>query len=291
MRRAYGGGKKSTIVSNFYRNSLEFTPLINYRLLRGGQIATAPDFIVRRESVAGHEFIFPVRGSGWVEIEGKTFKAGAGQLIWLPVRLAHAHYPTRDDPWEIEWIRVDGEKLNNFMNFLNIEDNPVFTIRDKNTVAALFSEILTQFSLRDFTADIRSEICITELILIMLNSRSIEHNNNAGRMHKNLHKLISHMQSHYSDEWSIDAFLRYCQVSKSQLFHLFNTTFQQSPMKWLKSYRMSQARRLLVETTGSIAEIGQQVGYNDPLHFSRDFRLLNGLPPSAFRKKEKLTQR
>jgi AraC-like DNA-binding protein/quercetin dioxygenase-like cupin family protein len=284
-------GKKSSVIANYYRNSIEFTPLVNYRVLRAGHIVTSPNFVVKRDSVAGHEFILSLHGSGWVEIEGKTFKVRAGQLVWLPVRLTHGHYPAKDDPWEIQWIRVDGEKLNNFMNFLDIETNPIFDPRDQIKVAAIFSEILLQMPLRDFSADLRSEICITELILIMLNSRSGENIKSANHMHKSLHRLISHVQSHYSDEWSIEGFLRYCQVSKSQLFHLFNTTFHQSPMKWLKSYRMSQARRLLVETTDSITEVGQQVGYNDPLHFSRDFRLLNGMPPSEFRKKEKLTHR
>lgn len=81
--------------------------------------------------------------------------------------------------------------------------------------------------------------------------------------------------------------MHYCQVSKSQLFRLFQTTFNQSPWKWLKNYRLSQARRLLVETDESITRIAGQVGYNDPLHFSRDFHRAVGVAPTAFRRREK----
>lgn len=49
-----------------------------------------------------------------------------------------------------------------------------------------------------------------------------------------------------------------------------------------------EARRLLVETQESISRIAVQVGYNDPLHFSRDFHRAVGLSPSAFRKQEQL---
>lgn len=80
--------------------------------------------------------------------------------------------------------------------------------------------------------------------------------------------------------------MHYCQVSKPQLFRLFQATFNQSPLKWLKNYRLSQARRLLVETNDSISRIAALVGYNDPLHFSRDFHRVSGFSPSEFRRKE-----
>lgn len=106
--------------------------------------------------------------------------------------------------------------------------------------------------------------------------------------HRGLGKLLYQIHSNYNDEWDIEKFMHYCQVSKSQLFRLFQATFNQSPLKWLKNYRLFQARRLLVETQESISRIAVQVGYNDPLHFSRDFHRAVGLSPSAFRKQEQL---
>ena len=81
--------------------------------------------------------------------------------------------------------------------------------------------------------------------------------------------------------------MHYCQVSKSQLFRLFQETFNQSPLRWLKNYRLSQARRLLVETDATIGNIASQVGYHDQLHFSREFHRAVGVSPSEFRRREK----
>lgn len=106
-------------------------------------------------------------------------------------------------------------------------------------------------------------------------------------MHRGLGRLIYQIHSHYSDDWDIEKFMHYCQVSKSQLFRLFNSTFNQSPLRWLKNYRLAQARRLLVETDESISHIAWQIGYNDPLHFSRDFHCATGMSPSKFRQCER----
>ncbi len=283
--------RKAKTLSSYYRESSDFATLINYRILRAGHIITAPDFFIKRDSVAGHEFIFCLRGNGWIGIQANKFKVNAGELVWLPVRLPHEHYPDRDNPWEIQWIRVDGDKLNNVMNFLNITDKPVFQVKKDRDLAEIFAALFAQMQESTLIADIQCDILLAKLIFMMIESRNDEIKTKPNNIHRSLHKLIFHIQSHYNDEWDIPRFMRYCQVSKSQLFTLFNMTFHQSPMKWLKNYRLSQSKRLLVDTGENIATIAQQVGYNDPLHFSRDFRKATGVSPSDFRKQEKLLLR
>ena len=55
------------------------------------------------------------------------------------------------------------------------------------------------------------------------------------------------------------------------------------PIDYLISCRLKQSRRLLENTECSIKEIGQSVGYEDPLYFSRQFSRHYGISPSKFR--------
>ncbi|RDI65371.1 AraC family transcriptional regulator [Nocardia pseudobrasiliensis] len=52
---------------------------------------------------------------------------------------------------------------------------------------------------------------------------------------------------------------------------------------WILHHRMTQARRLLTETTLPISEIARRVGLPDPGYFTRQFRRTHGLPPRTFR--------
>lgn len=47
--------------------------------------------------------------------------------------------------------------------------------------------------------------------------------------------------------------------------------------------RIEEARRLLITTDLSIKEIMHHVGYNDPSHFSRDFKRAIGVSPRQYR--------
>ncbi|WP_445184946.1 helix-turn-helix transcriptional regulator [Pseudonocardia sp. Cha107L01] len=52
---------------------------------------------------------------------------------------------------------------------------------------------------------------------------------------------------------------------------------------WITERRMSEARRLLVETDLPLAEVGRRVGYPDGGYFARVFRREHGVAPRAWR--------
>jgi AraC family transcriptional activator of pobA len=52
---------------------------------------------------------------------------------------------------------------------------------------------------------------------------------------------------------------------------------------WITERRMSEARRLLVETDLPLGEVGRRVGYPDGGYFARVFRREHGVPPRAWR--------
>jgi AraC-like DNA-binding protein len=50
--------------------------------------------------------------------------------------------------------------------------------------------------------------------------------------------------------------------------------------------RMTEARRLLIETGYSIEQIAEAVGYLDKRHFTRQFIRLHGQTPHSWRKEQ-----
>ena len=68
----------------------------------------------------------------------------------------------------------------------------------------------------------------------------------------------------------------------------FSTMFKKEAgmnfLEYLISIRIQQAKRMLLESDDSIAEITEVVGYNDLKYFSKLFKKTTGLTPSEFRK-------
>ena len=68
------------------------------------------------------------------------------------------------------------------------------------------------------------------------------------------------------------------------LTKLFSRYVGETPLKFLTGIRIHEAKRLLLESTLTIKEVGEHVGYPDQFHFSKTFRKYTDMNPSAYRK-------
>ena len=74
------------------------------------------------------------------------------------------------------------------------------------------------------------------------------------------------------------------QLSDDYFGMLFKRHIGMTPMQYLATVRVNQSKLLLKQTSLSIGEIAFEVGFNDPLYFSRVFRSTAGMPPRDFRR-------
>ena len=72
-------------------------------------------------------------------------------------------------------------------------------------------------------------------------------------------------------------------LSPSRFHSVFKRVLHVAPLAYVQRLRMERARTLLAITGQSVKEIGIQVGYADPCHFSRLFKKLSGLRPREYR--------
>lgn len=82
--------------------------------------------------------------------------------------------------------------------------------------------------------------------------------------------------------WSVAALARQAALSRSTFFERFNRTVGMAPMRYLLTWRMALAKRLLQTDAHRIAGIAARVGYRSASTFSVAFSRLVGMSPSAY---------
>ena len=85
-------------------------------------------------------------------------------------------------------------------------------------------------------------------------------------------------------EISIESLAEQVFLSPSRLAHLFRKQVGVSIVRWREDQRIMRAKLLLQTTPMPVAVIGQQVGYDDQLYFSRVLKKRVGMSPSDYRK-------
>lgn len=85
-------------------------------------------------------------------------------------------------------------------------------------------------------------------------------------------------------DWSLEALARVGGLSRTLLAERFRNRVGTSPMRYLASWRVQKARRLLADGRCSVAEAARRVGYRSESAFHRAFRAHFGRPPAALRR-------
>lgn len=84
--------------------------------------------------------------------------------------------------------------------------------------------------------------------------------------------------------WTTEDLARELAVSRSAFADRFTRAVGEPPMRYLARQRFEQATALLRDSTGPIARIAFEVGYESEAAFSRAFRRAYGVPPAAWRR-------
>lgn len=99
-----------------------------------------------------------------------------------------------------------------------------------------------------------------------------------------LHKAVEHLHTHLAEELPLDLLARIAGLSRSQFARTFRKAFGTSPRQYVLRARIDEACRLLAEDRDTISGIALTLGFHDHAHFSRCFRRLVGVAPTAFRR-------
>lgn len=105
----------------------------------------------------------------------------------------------------------------------------------------------------------------------------------AGLAHPGLSRAIVAMHQAPDRDWSVDDLVALAGMSRSVFMAEFRARMRQTPMRYLKEWRMTLARTELAAGT-RIGEVARRFGYRSGDSFARAFRAIHGKPPSSARR-------
>lgn len=101
----------------------------------------------------------------------------------------------------------------------------------------------------------------------------------AGNHGHQIARAIEQIRANYHAPLSVSDLARQVSMSLSAFHHHFKSVTGTTPLQFQKQLRLYQARQLLLPGDADAATVGYRVGYEDPSHFSRDYKRLFGEPP------------
>ena len=102
-----------------------------------------------------------------------------------------------------------------------------------------------------------------------------------------IEKALRYMRHHYFREITLEDVAKYINRSKEYFCSYYKRNTGENFLDTLTRHRIEMSKKLLTNTTLTINQVAESVGYKSSSYFHKTFKNLCGLPPSEYRKKNK----
>lgn len=104
-----------------------------------------------------------------------------------------------------------------------------------------------------------------------------------------IEKIYELINKHMKDsDFSVDQLSQKVFMSRTQLYRKVKTTTGYSPQELIDVIRLNMAKKILIESNLNVSEVAYEVGYSNPLYFSRRFKHYFKVAPSIFLKNNRV---
>lgn len=285
--------KQTRIILSVFHTPTELSREIFYCVLRAGHLISGRDYKKVHPNYPGHKILLCLRGQGFIRHKDRTWPVDTGQIAWILNDPDTAHWPVDGSPWEMYWVRVDGPHMDHIYKVLTSAGSPVFGGINFKTCAAIYKRIFRIMTHRPMAMEAALHAEVASLIEQLFASRhaAIPSAAKKAEIPRSLQKPIEAMRLNFNQPLRVGQLAEMAGMSVSNFFRNFKAATGTSPIDWLKRERINQAKKRLIETDATIAEIADATGYYDQFYFSRDFKRMTGVPPSEYRARERAHMR
>ena len=92
------------------------------------------------------------------------------------------------------------------------------------------------------------------------------------------------LQAHLAEELSLGVLAEEFHLSAQYVSQLFKNEIGVGFLAYLTNIRMEKAKKLLLSTELSVAEVAERAGYADYRVFTKSFKKAEGVTPSQYRR-------
>lgn len=227
---------------------------------------------------------FVLSGRGIFRSRDKEYhlEAGYGFLI-EPEELAF-YQADGKDPWTYVWVGFDGSEAEGCLRAMGLSGrHPIFKSGRSEELYDTVRDMM-EHNTFGMANDLRRNGLLSIFLSLIAADSDVVEQNETDRGNAYVRKAVAFIQTNYCDPIKVTDVAEYVCINRSYLYTLFQNYLGMSPQQFLTAFRITKARELLESTSYSIESIALSCGYADALNFTKAFRGMKGMSPSAFRK-------
>lgn len=209
----------------------------------------------------------------------------AGNMVLYRPKEPQRYVYFGTDQTEVFWVHFTGGNVKNILRGYGIQDNMrIINTGTSPEYTRLFKQMIQELQRCQTDYKDLSVLLLQQLFISIHRQITKEHKLKNEYLDSEMEIAMQYFNDHYNAEINIEEYAASRGMSVSWFIRNFKLYTNTTPMQYIVSLRIANAQMLLETTNYNVTEIGNIVGYDNPLYFSRIFRKQKGISPSEYRK-------
>ncbi|MGG2197388.1 MULTISPECIES: AraC family transcriptional regulator [Paenibacillus] len=258
-------------------------------VLFAGNSQTKPGHRPGPKVVDYYLFHHVLSGRGTYMCAGQTHELGAGDTFLIEPGTLIQYMADYDRPWHYRWMAFDGPEAARMLAGIGLSSlQPIVRTGGNRGIAALFQQAQEAFQARTPGAGLKATGCLHLLLAEFaetLQPAEPRLPDTATGGERTVRQALQYLSAQYAEPITIELMAETLGYNRAYLSTLFKEHTGVSPVTFLLRLRLDKARRLLRERPElTVEQIASSVGFQDPLHFSKQFKRQYQTSPSEYRR-------
>lgn len=231
-----------------------------------------------------HLLLYCVQGEGELTVGNDKTVLRAGMLAVLPAGVAHVYRAHEKQPWSLYWVHFTGAATQAFLAPFLEPSRESWAVLTPGTVPALLADWRALLEMRSPGYEPAAlQLAAARLRQLLLHLAWLSRQSSGPRSRLDVTSLQQFMQARLTQPLTLEQLAQAAGMEKFHFAKTFKRLTGQSPLQHFLHLRMARACEWLDAGEESVGEVAQRLGYSDAPYFSRQFRQVIGMAPSAYR--------
>lgn len=281
----------SAQIAEAKRFHLQLRPASGKRLsiVSGGVEHCADDYAIHRGTFAFYGLEFVTGGRGSLTLAGKTMRLVPGTVFSYGPGVAHDIVTDPDEPlikYFVDFAGRDGLRL---LRQVPLPPGSAIQTSAPAEIMPIFDELIRN-GLKNTRQSMRICAALLEALLLKLAETHVPVGSVESAAFETYQRCRRELEQHALRIRSLEELADRCRLDVAYVCRLFRRFGHESPYQHLMRLKMSHAAARMQNPGTLVKEVAAELGFSDPYHFSRAFKMVFGMSPTHLVREQRQTQ-
>ena len=231
-----------------------------------------------------YQLLYIAEGKAHFYFDGVERIVSKGEMVLFRPYDHQSYFYFPKDKCQSYWVHFTGSDVDKILDYYKLpSDCNIFYSSTVPDYKWLFEQMIRELQL--CRANYQELLTMHLRHIFLLINRYLKESKKSGiSAYNEIERAIKYFNEHYKEEINIEEYATTLHMSPGWFNKRFKQVTKVTPLQYIISIRLANAKTLLETKDYNVTETAYEVGFNNPLYFTRLFTKNIGVSPTEYKK-------